>query len=72
MKAKAIKVFRDNKSRVMRNIGDEFEVTPERLAEINGTKYGILVEEVNESAQETPGDQAQDEKPEKKNGRDKR
>lgn len=36
--------FMDLATGEVKNVGDKFEVTEERLAEINGTKYGKLVE----------------------------
>ena len=45
-RVKAVKPFADLVERVDRAIGDEWEVTADRLAAINGTQFGILVEEV--------------------------
>lgn len=48
MKVKVIKPFRDLKEKKKRNEKDVFEVTQARFKEINGSKHGILVEEVKE------------------------
>lgn len=51
MKVKAVRQFYDLKENVRRipgKPGDTFEVTQARFKEINSTKYGVLVEEVNE------------------------
>lgn len=40
--------FRDAETKKMHEAGDRFEVSPERFAAINGTKYGVLVVEVPE------------------------
>lgn len=46
MKAKTLKKFKDRKEGTVRKIGDQFEITKERFQEINGTKHGVLVEEI--------------------------
>lgn len=46
MIAEVIKEFRDLKANVLRSPGERFEVTDERFAEINGTKYGIFAKAV--------------------------
>jgi hypothetical protein len=38
--------FRDLDAGILRDAGDRFEVSPERFAALNGTKYGKLVSEV--------------------------
>lgn len=48
MKARVVVRFSDKKEQKMREIGEEFEVTKKRFKEINSTKHGVLVEEVNE------------------------
>ena len=40
--------FFDKETKKMHEAGDRFEVSPERFAAINGTKYGVLVSEVPE------------------------
>lgn len=42
MKAKVIKPFVDKVEGVTRKIGDAFDVSEERLEEINSTKFGVL------------------------------
>lgn len=46
MKAKTLKKFKDRKEGIVRKVGDQFEITKERFQEINGTKNGVLVEEI--------------------------
>lgn len=46
MLVRATKRFRDLKEGVVRDAGATFEVTEERLGEINSTRYGVLVEVV--------------------------
>ena len=41
--------FRDLGENTIRKVGETFEVTEERLAEINGTKYGVLATPVAEA-----------------------
>ena len=54
MKVKNIKVWFDRKEKIKRQPKDEaFIVNQERFLEINGTRFGTLVEEVPEKA-ETP------------------
>lgn len=48
MKVKALRKFKDIKENKIRKTGETFEVNQKRFEEINSTKYGILVEEVNE------------------------
>lgn len=52
MKVKAIKEFRDKAEDAQREIGDVFEVTAERLEQINGTYSFPLVEIVEEPAED--------------------
>ena len=44
MRVKCIRTFRDFDAGRVRDSGEEFEVTPERFEAINGTRYGTLVE----------------------------
>lgn len=46
MKVKALKLFRDKDKNVPRNPGDVFDVTEKRFKELNSTKFGTLVEEI--------------------------
>lgn len=46
MIVQAIKEFRDLESGTLRKGGDRFEVTPERFAALNSSRYGELVREV--------------------------
>ena len=48
MRVKTLVKFRDLKEKKLREVGEEFEVTKKRFEEINSTKYGKLVEEVEE------------------------
>lgn len=60
--------FLDLEAGVMRAPGDEWEATPERLAQINGAGYGRLAEEVpaqDAGAEASPGPDAAAEAPEK-------
>ena len=55
MKVKNIKVWFDRKEKIKRQPKDEaFDVTKERFEEINGTRFGALVEEVVEVKKEAP------------------
>lgn len=44
MKVVTVVRYRDLKENRVREVGDEFDETPERVAEINGNGYGVLVE----------------------------
>lgn len=46
MLAECVVAFRDLDAGVLREAGDRFEVSPDRLASINSTKYGELAREV--------------------------
>ena len=61
MIVEALKRFKDIDAGVLRDAGDRFEVSPERFAAINGTRYGSLVTEVVESVNDTekPSDETQ-------------
>lgn len=55
MRARCIREFRDfENGRSLRRVGEEFDVTPERLKKLNSTRYGNLVEAV-----ETPAETAE-------------
>ena len=47
--------FKDLDCGVMREEGDRFEVSPARLAVINGTRFGQLAREVPEAPPEATG-----------------
>lgn len=49
MKAIVQKPFRDIKAGQMREVGETFDTTEKRIAEINGAGYGTLVEAVREA-----------------------
>jgi hypothetical protein len=49
MKVKVLRKFEDLKENKLRIAGDTFVVSQERFKEINSTKYGILVEAVEEN-----------------------
>lgn len=52
MRARCIKEFRDfENGRSLRRVGDEFDVTPERLRKLNSTRYGKLAEAVETPAE---------------------
>ena len=48
MLAECLKTFLDLRTKETRTKGERFEVTPERLSEINSTRYGQLAVEVAE------------------------
>lgn len=48
MRVKVIKMFVDKETKTLHKIGEEIEVTKKRYQEINGTSFGILVEEITE------------------------
>lgn len=48
MKVKVLKKFRDLKEAKLRVKDEEFEVNKDRFAELNGTRFGKLVEEVKD------------------------
>lgn len=52
MRATCVRRFRDLETGEMREEGTEFEVSAERLAEINGTEYGLLALAIEDA--ETP------------------
>ena len=56
MKAKVLKPFYDKVEKTIRNEGEVFSATAERLAQINGTAFGKLAEkeEVELPVVETP------------------
>lgn len=62
MVAECIVRFKDIDAGVLREAGDRFEVSPERFAAINGTRYGQLVKEVPSEATgaNLTGDSAKD------------
>lgn len=43
MKCECIKSFSDREAHVTRKVGDRFEMTEERLAQVNGAGLGQLV-----------------------------
>ncbi|ODM27630.1 hypothetical protein A7W90_16205 [Clostridium sp. Bc-iso-3] len=48
MRVRAIQIFIDKKEGVARKVGDTFNLSKERLEEVNSTKFGALVEVVAE------------------------
>lgn len=50
MKVKAIRKFKDLKENKLRETEEVFEVSKVRFKEINSSKYGKLVDEVDEGA----------------------
>lgn len=48
MLAECVRTFMDLKAGVTRSAGERFEVEPDRMAEINATRYGQLVKPVTE------------------------
>lgn len=53
MKVKVLKRFKDLKENKLRIPGGTFIVSQDRFEEINSTKYGKLIEEVNEKESST-------------------
>lgn len=43
MRVKVVRAFRDIDAGMLREEGDEFEISPSRFEAINSTKYGELV-----------------------------
>lgn len=59
MLVECVRAFLDIDAGMFREEGDRFEVSPDRLRAINGTKYGELAREVSEvppEASETPSE----------------
>ena len=55
MKVKNIKVWFDQVEKKRRTPKEEpYTISKERFDEVNGTKFGVLVEEVVEEKKETP------------------
>lgn len=52
MLVRCLRTFLDLETGEMRNVGERFEVTAERLSAINSTRYGQLVEVVEEKPSE--------------------
>lgn len=48
MKVKTVVDFIDKEAKVNRAVGEVFECSKERFAAINGTQYGVLIEQVQE------------------------
>lgn len=69
VKAVARTAFRDLDCGVLREAGDVFEVTPERLERINSTRYGRLAVEVDEDVPEASPETLNDGQPEKRRSR---
>lgn len=51
--------FQDLDANEWREVGDEWEATPERLADINRAGYGAMAEAVPEPVRETPAEPSQ-------------
>ncbi|MGI6634186.1 MAG: hypothetical protein ACOX7B_03320 [Christensenellales bacterium] len=58
MKVRAIKLFMDKQGKCLRYPGSEFEASEERVAAINSTKAGQLVEVIQEPEPDKPEDPA--------------
>lgn len=69
VKAVASATFRDLDCGVIREAGDVFEVTPERLERINSTRYGRLAVEVPTEDEPKATPEAQNDKPTKRRSR---
>lgn len=54
MTAECIVTFKDLEAGKLREVGERFEVTPERFKAINSTKYGTLAKEVETPKSEKP------------------
>lgn len=63
IKVRAIRNFWDLKEKVNRTTKDNdvFEVSPERLEELKSTKYGALVEKVEEEPEKEPEEEPEEE-----------
>ena len=60
MKAKVIKLFKDKRTKVIYNPGQDIEVTRERFEELTSAALGPFVEQLKDSEQkkvETPKNQ---------------
>lgn len=68
MRAVCTRAFLDAETNVLREVGEEFEVTAERLSAINSTRYGQLAVEVEEKTSESVSEPetATDEQPKPK------
>ena len=51
MKAKVLVQFQDLKGKKLRDVGNVFEATADRIKEINGTAHGELVAEIKEEVE---------------------
>lgn len=49
MKAIVLKRYRDKHTMMLHQKGTEIEITSKRCAELNGTPFGVLVEEIKET-----------------------
>ena len=54
MRVRVIKQFKDKYTKLLRRVGEEFEVTPERFEEMNSTALGIFVKELEEEPPTEP------------------
>lgn len=50
MRVKVNKMFVDKETKTLHKKGEEIEITKKRYQEINGTSFGILVEEITEKS----------------------
>lgn len=48
MKVRTLKLFNDLQTKKLRKVNEIFEVTAKRVDEINSTRYGTLVEVIEE------------------------
>lgn len=51
MRVKVLKMFIDKETKTLHKKGEEIETTKERCQEINGTSFGVLVEEIKTEKQ---------------------
>ena len=57
MLVKCVREFRDlENKRMLRSAGERFEVTPERFAALNATRYGTLVEQADNTSDAKSGE----------------
>ncbi|MCR1955483.1 hypothetical protein NSA24_11825 [Clostridioides mangenotii] len=68
MKAKVLVKFRDKKAKVIREIGNEFEVSEKRFTDINKTAMKLGYETFIEEIEEDLGNQELEEKNNVKEG----
>lgn len=66
MKVRALILFNDLQSKKLRKAGEVFEASEKRVEQLNSTRYGALVEVIEEVKKETEPKKAATKKPIKK------